>query len=700
MKRIISFLFAFSMLITIFSPTLINANTTTTVVIGVPGITDTPILIRSAIHTALVTHDIVIVTGIFEYGDFRLEITIPNNKKIDWRADYSSTDIIRILGDGEFEVSSGTIRRKSETGAAIQARGNSSIIISGGSVISESNGGGGAFGAISMVERGSSLTITAGRIENALGIAIYTFGHVKIEGGEISGTAGIYAMGSFEESSHITMSDGVIRATSGAAIYTPLNALFAQVTISGGLVTSSHEGILATICIGGMTINEISHSLVTVSGGRVENTSHTPLRGTAIRSNGNVTIEGGEVVANFGAISVFSVNTQNIVNVTGGIIRSASSNGSAIHAISSSGCRVIISGGLVTSANTEPNGGTIFASNANSRNVALVTVRDTGRVENTSSGIAVHSEGNVHIEGGEISSNDGIAIQATDSNSQVTVIGGTVTANSGKRFNITGNNAIAVEWISSRTQYTINTSVDLTVFGEGAIAYWDIEEGRHGVSFSHYDNIGFIEIAGITVGEFPCEDCGKFPCECYVCTNKCACADCECDCACKICHDSHCVECCDLHICVDCGTTCTLHICSTCNRICILHVCGMCEIICTLHVCTICDRTCELYVCAYCNRFPDNLYISEVNITGGYIELSNPTENSISTKGLYLSNDDEDLFMWQMPVFIIRPSMTIRIKTSSNNDDSFIKRMQTNFDLAVNDKLRLTDATGKVLTPQ
>jgi hypothetical protein len=107
-----------------------------------------------------------------------------------------------------------------------------------------------------------------------------------------------------------------------------------------------------------------------------------------------------------------------------------------------------------------------------------------------------------------------------------------------------------------------------------------------------------------------------------------------------------------------------------------------------------------LPVCIDCNRFPDHIYISKVNAADGYIEIHNPTERAISTKGLYLSNDDEDLFMWQMPVFIIRPSMTIRIRTSSNNDDSFIKRMQTNFDLAINGKVWLTDATGEILTPQ
>jgi hypothetical protein len=126
-----------------------------------------------------------------------------------------------------------------------------------------------------------------------------------------------------------------------------------------------------------------------------------------------------------------------------------------------------------------------------------------------------------------------------------------------------------------------------------------------------------------------CTVCGEFEedCVCYKCTDKCACLDCECDCSCKLCHDSQCVK---------------------------------------------------------CNPPPP----ISIALVDGVIELRNNTENAISTKGLYLSNDDDDLFMWQMPSVIIRPNQTIQINADS-------KRKRTNFELKVGDTLWLVDAGGE-----
>ena len=82
----------------------------------------------------------------------------------------------------------------------------------------------------------------------------------------------------------------------------------------------------------------------------------------------------------------------------------------------------------------------------------------------------------------------------------------------------------------------------------------------------------------------------------------------------------------------------------------------------------------------------------------GYIEICNLADKAISTKVLYLSNDDEDYFLWQMPSVIIRPNDTVRIKDSENNSNGFLKRMQTNFELNIGEDLRLIDSEGNVLT--
>lgn len=101
-----------------------------------------------------------------------------------------------------------------------------------------------------------------------------------------------------------------------------------------------------------------------------------------------------------------------------------------------------------------------------------------------------------------------------------------------------------------------------------------------------------------------------------------------------------------------------------------------------------CSHNCECTVCTTVISF----HISTVT-EDGYIELHNPTQNAISTKGLYLSNDDEDFHLWQMPSIIIRAGQAIGI----NDVEHGLKRTQTNFDLSSGDNLRLTDGTGRVL---
>jgi hypothetical protein len=66
---------------------------------------------------------------------------------------------------------------------------------------------------------------------------------------------------------------------------------------------------------------------------------------------------------------------------------------------------------------------------------------------------------------------------------------------------------------------------------------------------------------------------------------------------------------------------------------------------------------------------------------------------------LYLSNDEDDNFLWQMPSVIIRAGVTVQVRINSKNN-SGLKRMQANFDLAVGESLRLTDARGKVLSTE
>jgi len=108
-------------------------------------------------------------------------------------------------------------------------------------------------------------------------------------------------------------------------------------------------------------------------------------------------------------------------------------------------------------------------------------------------------------------------------------------------------------------------------------------------------------------------------------------------------------------------------------------------------------------VSMWANKIPgtaplyDNLYISDVTLTR--IEITNPTNSAITTKGLYLSNNDEDLLMWQMPSLIIPAGVTVVIRF---DDNPRLKHTKTNFNFNPfnsnpADNVYLTDARENVL---
>ena len=480
--------------------------------IGVAVETDTVTRIQDAVQSAVDAHETVIVTGTFIGADTMLTINIPEGKKVEWAADYSgASDLVYIKGEGVFEVNGGTV--KTTTGMAIQGEGvDLQVMVSNGGWVASDVPGGGQ-GAITMF--GGFLTVIGAdsRVESASGAAVYTWGDVNVEdGGEINGASGIYAMGGVTtfSNSNVTINGGKVRATNGIAVFTPLDGLYSQVTVNDGEVTSANSR--GTIVMGGLSVTTsgiVHHCFVTVSGhSKVENTSS----GDAIMINGNITVDDGEISANSGnAIAARSVDSPVTVTVNGGKISSAS--GSAIYSASTVRLRVNISDGLVKSGNTLTTRGTIHILVIEEDAESIVTVSG-GRVENTSSGNAINTGKDVVVSGGEISAVSGIAIRASGVNSQVAAIGGSVTANTiGNRFGLTGDNGIAVEWTGKGTLYTPDTALDISTAGAGATAYWNIENGKHGISFSRNTNIGFVEIPGVTVGVV-CDICGELPCEC------------------------------------------------------------------------------------------------------------------------------------------------------------------------------------------
>ena len=108
------------------------------------------------------------------------------------------------------------------------------------------------------------------------------------------------------------------------------------------------------------------------------------------------------------------------------------------------------------------------------------------------------------------------------------------------------------------------------------------------------------------------------------------------------------------------------------------------------------DGICDDPTCSICseNKLLEVIKVAE----NAYVEIRNNTDKAISTKGLYLSDNSGKLLLWQMPAVIIRPGETVKIVGKDYSGSvPFIKRGQTNFDMAGVARIYLSSAYGDVV---
>lgn len=95
----------------------------------------------------------------------------------------------------------------------------------------------------------------------------------------------------------------------------------------------------------------------------------------------------------------------------------------------------------------------------------------------------------------------------------------------------------------------------------------------------------------------------------------------------------------------------------------------------------------------------DLLYISEV-YTGGdadWIELYNPNDNDVSTRGLYLTDKEDMLNRYKIPTVNVKPHSTLTIVCKNNKSENTLMKMQTNFSLKTGETLILSNESGEIL---
>ena len=93
------------------------------------------------------------------------------------------------------------------------------------------------------------------------------------------------------------------------------------------------------------------------------------------------------------------------------------------------------------------------------------------------------------------------------------------------------------------------------------------------------------------------------------------------------------------------------------------------------------------------------LYISEV-YTGGdadWIELYNPNDTDVSTRGLYLTDKEDELTRYKIPTVNVKPHSTLTIVCKNNKSENTLMKMQTNFSLKTGETLILSNESGDIL---
>ena len=81
----------------------------------------------------------------------------------------------------------------------------------------------------------------------------------------------------------------------------------------------------------------------------------------------------------------------------------------------------------------------------------------------------------------------------------------------------------------------------------------------------------------------------------------------------------------------------------------------------------------------------------------GWIKLYNPNSEPISTRGLFLTDGEENLKRWELPSYTIKPREELLIVMKNNKTNDALMQYQTNFSLKAGETLILSDSEGSVL---
>jgi len=100
---------------------------------------------------------------------------------------------------------------------------------------------------------------------------------------------------------------------------------------------------------------------------------------------------------------------------------------------------------------------------------------------------------------------------------------------------------------------------------------------------------------------------------------------------------------------------------------------------------------------AFRHMYTPTLLIENADFSEGWIEIRNSTDSALSARGLFLSNDAENLSKLQMPAIIVRASGSV-FAGPQGNSTPVHKRMVTSLGFCAGDTLYLSDGAGRILS--
>ena len=440
----------------------------------------------------------ITIDGAITNATVGLTLNINSGAEVTWNAVFTgnvtnntpaNNYLINVTGGGTLDIgstgSSATIQNDGKGGAILLNSAATlnvyGTVASGGTASSNANVTGNAVRIASagaavhvnengLIESRDGNSNTALYIENDVQGAI-----VQINGGTVRSVGAGYAICDgtpftdgvtyANNNTQITLKSGEISAGSACAIRS--SGTGSSVEVKGGSVSNAagnnaNPAIYMSASSGGGVSSPANNNII-ISGGKVESTS---LAGYAIQTAGSVSVSGGEVLA--GGVGGGSGRA---INLVGTYSQATVSESGKVH---TSGTGAAISTATtnpetVTNASVVVNGGEVSSVGGNAINVtgasSTVTVSG-GIVSATGSNHTINASGAntaININGGEVSATTANAINTITAASHATInVGG-----SNPTTKVHSDTGRAIQTLGSNTTITIDGDCQVYVFTEG-----------------------------------------------------------------------------------------------------------------------------------------------------------------------------------------------------------------------------------------